>query len=212
VIIDGLVRATAAPRRRIRGISIAATVIFLAAAIGACIWLQSCDSEQPSNLRIAVLPFSSDARDPARRYFADGIAEDVTTELSRIVGVAIAGQSVAVKLKEAGAARREAATALGVDRLLEGSVRQAGDHVRITVKLTNAHTDVQIWTERFDREFQDVFAVQDEIADLVAREVASVISGAASLTPPVHTPNVDAYDAYVFGRARRIPPMPKNLA
>ena len=212
VIIDGLVRVPAAPKRKIWGIFVAATAIVLAAAIGAFIWFQGRGDEQPSNLRIAVLPFASDARDPARRYFADGIAEDVTTELSRIDGVTIAGQSVAAQLKEAGAARQEAATALGVDRLLEGSVRRAGDHVRITVKLTHAQTDGQIWTERFDRELQDVFVVQDEIADLVAKEVAGVIGGVAPLMPRVHTPNVDAYDAYVYGRARRIPPTPKNLA
>lgn len=127
-------------------------------------------SEQPS---IAVVSFSNLSEDQRQQYFSDGITEDIITELSRFHSLLVVTRISSLVLKNKSMSARDLAQELGVAYLVEGSVRRAGDQVRITAQLINAATGLHLWGERYDREVRDVFAVQDE----VARSITSAICG-----------------------------------
>lgn len=118
-------------------------------------------ADRPS---IAVLPFQNLSNDPDQEYFADGIVEDIITGLSRIKWLLVIARNSSFTYKGKAVDVRMAGSELGVRYLLQGSVRKAGDRVRITAQLIEAKTGIQVWTERYDRLISDIFAVQDEIA------------------------------------------------
>ena len=160
-----------------------------------------------SGLSIAVLPFSNQSDDKDQAYFADGITEDITTDLSKVAGLFVTSRSATLKYRNRAQDPKAVATALGVRHILTGSVRRAGGKIRITAALIDAQAGRQLWAERFDRETRDVFAVQDEIAGRVVRQLSETLK-------PVkrsYKPDIEAYDLYIQGQAKRIPPTPKNL-
>lgn len=162
---------------------------------------------------IAVLPFVNLSDDKTQTYFADGISEDITTDLSKVTGIHVTPRSATLRFRNKNMDARAVAAELGVGHILEGSVRRAGDKVRITAKLIDAKSGDQVWADRYDRDAQGLFAIQDDIAHRVVAQLARTF-GADTLTrvERTHTPNIEAYDLYIQGRAKRIPPTPLNLA
>lgn len=127
---------------------------------------QAQSARKPS---IAVLPFTNMSGDPEQEFFADGLSEDMITELSRFHDLLVISRNSSFKYKGRAVDVREAARALDVQYVVEGSVRKSGNRVRINVQLIDAVTDRHIWAERYDRELEDIFAIQDELtASVVA--------------------------------------------
>src|SRR6266705_5432729 len=117
-------------------------------------------SKKPS---IAVLPLVNMSGDPEQEFFADGLTEDIITELSRFRDLLVISRNSTFVHKGKAVKVQEVAREFGVDYVLEGSVRKAGDRIRVTVQLIDAETDRHIWAERYDRKIEDIFAIQDEV-------------------------------------------------
>jgi serine/threonine-protein kinase len=153
---------------------------------------------------IAVLPFENAAGDTANAYFAEGIAEELITALSKVPGLRVAGRSSSFRFSGKGSDTREVARTLNVASLLEGSVRRSGSRMRVTAQLTNAADGVVLWSESYEREIKDAFAVQDEITRAIVGALqVRLASGApaAAATAPAREVNPEAYDAYLRGLA-----------
>src|ERR1700704_4842946 len=136
--------------------------------------LAPIDQNTPS---IAVLPFVNMSDDAANEYFADGIAEELINVLSKIRGLRVASHTSAFSFKGGRVDIPTVAQKLNVATILEGSVRKAGKHVRITVQLVQVATDSHLWSETYDRELEDIFAMQDDIAQSVVKELRSALLG-----------------------------------
>jgi adenylate cyclase len=197
-------------------------IVFVAGAAGLWWLQQSPDSstagsastaEAPATKpSIAVMPFKNRSDDKAQVYFADGISEDITTDLSKVAGLFVTSRSATLKFRNGTQDPKAVATALGVRHILTGSVRRAGAKIRITATLIDAQTGGQLWAERFDRDTQDIFAIQDEISGRVVRQLSETLKGISlKRVERTYTPKVEAYDLYIKGRAERIPPTPPNL-
>jgi len=164
----------------------------------------------PPRLSIAVLPFANIGGDPGQQYFADGITEDVTTDLSRIVGMFVISRNTAFTYRNKLADTRQIGRELGVRYVLQGSVQRSGRQVRVTAQLIDAETDAHVWAERFDRELGDLFAVQNEITSRIAYELGVELV-AAEAARPIEDP--DAMDFILRGRvAVHNPPSRSNFA
>jgi TolB-like protein/class 3 adenylate cyclase/Tfp pilus assembly protein PilF len=121
---------------------------------------------------IAVLPFSNLSADPGQEYFSDGITEDLITDLARLRGLFVIARHSVFTYKGKAVKPEQVHRELGVQYMLEGSVRKANDRIRITAQLVDATTGYHLWAERYDREFKDIFAVQEEIARRITRALA----------------------------------------
>jgi len=155
----------------------------------------------PDHSSIAVLPFANISADPENEYFSDGIAEELLNALSRVPGLRVAARTSAFSFKNAAVDVATIGERLGVNNVLEGSVRKAGKQLRITAQLVSAQDGYQIWSQRFDRELDDVFSVQDEISTAIVNALKMVLSSSdrATLVSP-GTANVQAYDLYLAAR------------
>jgi serine/threonine-protein kinase len=164
--------------------------------------------DQPS---IAVLPFSNMSADKENEYFSDGLAEEILNSLVRIPGLKVTARTSSFAFRGKEQDIRGIAEALDVKTILEGSVRRAGNRVRVTAQLINAADGYHLWSERYDREMTDVFAVQDEIAAAIATALKLKLSGDAA---PVHRhkPSVPAYEAYLKGRHHMLKATPEGWA
>jgi adenylate cyclase len=131
------------------------------------------DTPERKKPAIAVLPLTNMSGDPDQEFFADGMTEDTITELSRFHDLLVISRNSSFKYKGQAVDVREVARALGVDYVVEGSVRRVGNRVRITVQLIDGETDKHIWAERFDRDLEDIFAIQDE----VVRSIVAILPG-----------------------------------
>jgi serine/threonine-protein kinase len=151
---------------------------------------------------IAVLPFASMSPDPDNVYFSDGISEEIINALTHIEGLHVAARTSSFSFKGQSIPVGEIAKRLNVRHVLEGSVRKAGDRVRITAQLVDASNGYQLWSERYDRQLADIFDVQDEIARAIVErlKVALAVGGASRLVK-VTTNNMTAYQEYLKGRA-----------
>jgi adenylate cyclase len=130
----------------------------------------TANAKKPS---IAVLPLVNMSGDPEQEFFADGLTEDIITELSRFHDLLVISRNSTFVYKGKAVKVQEVAREFGVDYVLEGSVRKAGDRIRVTVQLIDAETDRHIWAERFDRELEDIFAIQDEMT----RAIVATLQG-----------------------------------
>ena len=154
---------------------------------------------------IAVLPLVNSSGDPANEYFADGMSEEFISTFSRLPDLKVIGRSSSFQFKGKTVDSKTVGEKLGVFYLLEGSVRKSADRVRIAVALTKAGDGANVWSETYDRELKDIFAVQSEIAGAVAKELKVALLGsngqpaqlAAIATPS--SQNVDAYNALLQG-------------
>lgn len=156
--------------------------------------------EMPDKPSVAVLPFNNMSGDPEQNYFAEGISEDITTELSRFHSIFVISRNSAFTYRGEEVDVRLAGKELGVEYIVQGSVRKAGKKIRITAQLIAAATGHHVWADRYDREMEDIFAVQDEITEtivstLVGRIEAADIDRAKRKT----TENMVAYDYLLRG-------------
>ena len=150
---------------------------------------------------IAVLPFDNISGDPEQEYFADGLAEDLITELARTGALFVIARNTAFAYKKQAVEVPKLARELGVRFVLEGSVRRAGERVRITAQLIDGDTGGHIWAERFDRDVTDIFSVQDEITRKIVHALAlSLEPGRANLLVRKSTRSVEAYDLFLRAR------------
>ena len=148
---------------------------------------------------IVILPFQNRGRDEEDEYFSDGVTEDVITALGKLKGLRVIPRNSAFHFKGKRPQLHEIVEALHVGHVLEGSIRRAGDQVRITVELIDAAEGDQVWTERYDRVLKDIFDVQDEIAQAIASQLkVELISKQRLAEKP--TSNDEAYQLYLRGR------------
>jgi serine/threonine-protein kinase len=150
---------------------------------------------------IAVLPFLNISADPENEYFCDGLSEEILNALSHISGLKVAARTSAFSFKGTKTDIEEIARKLGVTSVLEGSVRKAGNRIRISVQLTNAADGYHIWSERYDRELSDIFDIQDEITLAVVDSLKlQLLSDGRSKLLKRYTDNPEAYSLYLQGR------------
>jgi TolB-like protein/class 3 adenylate cyclase len=158
-------------------------------------------AEKPS---IAVLPFNNMSGDPEQEYFSDGITEDIITELSRFPVLYVMARHSSFAFKGEKVDIKEVAKSLGVQYVVEGSVRRAGNRVRITAQLIEAETGNHIWAEKYDRELEDIFAVQDEVTQSIVAvlpgRVQDNVAERASRKPPS---NIKAYECILQAKSIR---------
>jgi TolB-like protein/Flp pilus assembly protein TadD len=154
-----------------------------------------------SRKSIAVLPFENLSEDKANVYFADGIQEEILTRLSRIGDLKVISRMSTQRFKNTTEHISQIAKQLGAANILEGSVRKAGDKVRVHVQLIDAENDAHLWAERYDRQLDDIFVVETDIAGKIADALQAKLTGAerrAISTRP--TTNIEAHDLYLKGK------------
>ena len=157
---------------------------------------------QSKQKSIAVLPFVNMSNDVNQEYFSDGISEEIINTLVQIPGLNVAGRTSSFSFKNKNEDLRMIADKLNVDYVLEGSVRKGGSLIRITAQLIEASTGYQHWSEKYDRELHDVFAIQDEIAEAIVDKLKITFSNQVGKPiERVQTHNVEAYQLYLKGRA-----------
>jgi serine/threonine-protein kinase len=148
---------------------------------------------------IAVLPFSNMSADKENEYFGDGVAEEVINALAQAPGLQVAGRTSSFLFRGKDVDLAEVGRRLNVEYLLEGSVRRAGNRVRVTAQLIKVADGFHLWSERFDRELTDIFAIQDDITQAIASALRIRLSVDSS-APRSFTPNLRAYEAYLKAR------------
>ena len=139
--------------------------------------------------------------DPEQEYFSDGISEDVITDLSKIAGLMVISRNSSFTYKGRSVDIRAVGRELGVRSVLEGSIRRAGDRVRITAQLVDATSGAHLWADRYDRDLTDIFAVQDDVTRRIVDALKVTLSPVEKARlADSGTPNIDAYDCYLRGR------------
>jgi adenylate cyclase len=159
-------------------------------------------------LSIVVLPFTNLSNDPDQQYFADGITEDLTTDLSRIADSFVISRNTAFTYRDKRLDTKQIGRDLGVRYVLEGSVRRLGNQIRINAQLIEAVTDAHLWAERFDGDMSDLFALQDEVTNRIAITLNLELIVAEAARPTEHP---DARDYIFRGRAIRARPNSRDL-
>jgi adenylate cyclase len=202
-------------RATIRAAVLVPVVLTLIAAAGAGWWLWPGRHSEPQPLQaestnapvqpysaprlsLVVLPFANLSNDPEQEYFADGITEDLTTDVARIQGSVVIARNTAFTYKGKAVDAKQLGRELGVRYVLEGSVQRSGNQVRINAQLVDAETGAQLWAERFDRDAGDLFALQNEITARIARALQGQLAIAEARRPTDHP---DALDFILRGRA-----------
>ena len=150
---------------------------------------------------IAVLPFENLSQNEEDEYFADGMTEDLLTELSKIKDLLVISRTTVMKYKNSTLSLKQIGKELGVANILEGSIRRSGDRVRITGQLIKTSNDQNLWAEKYDRNIKDIFAVQDEVANAIANALRIELSDEESMMiSSSQTESIEAYDYYIKGR------------
>jgi adenylate cyclase len=215
---------TAAPHRRnTAGTAIGAAVATLLVIAASAWWLWPATKPSPAptvaaatsiaqpfvapRLSIVVLPFANLSNDPEQQYFADGITEDVTTDLSRVAHMFVISRNTAFTYRTRPASTKEIGRELGVRYVLEGSVQRSGNQVRVNAQLINTETDAHLWAERFDHDTGDLFALQNEITARIAIALNIELVAAEAARP---TERPDALDYIFQGRASFYKPMTRD--
>jgi len=153
----------------------------------------------PSQPSVAVLPFVNMSADPDNEYFSDGVAEEILNVLAGIPELKVTARTSAFSYKGSDATIARIAQDLGVNHVLEGSVRKAGNRVRVTAQLIEAGSDFHLWSETYDRELTDIFAIQDEIAGAIAEALKVRLLPADEQPNLTGTTNLDAYQLFLQG-------------
>lgn len=160
--------------------------------------VQSVRRELPS---IAVLPFANMSANPDNAFFSDGISDDITVALTKVTGLKVAARASAFSFAGKNTSLAEIGDKLNVGNVLEGSVRRAGNRVRVTAQLMETKTGTQRWGDQYDRDLNDIFAIQDEISHSIVSEL-EVVLGVRANAPLVVRPtdDMEAYDLYLRAR------------
>ena len=193
--------------------AIAAGFAFLVAFSAAAIWLRpwapavelASVAEMayplPDKPSIAVLPFVNMSDDPNQEYFAQGMTDDLITDLSKVSGLFVISRNSTFAYKDRAVKIRQVAEELGVRFVLEGSVRRVGDEVRINVQLIDALTGGHVWAERYDRNLRDIFALQDEVVDKVVSALSVELeSGEQDRLHRTYALTAESYDLFLHAR------------
>jgi len=206
--LDGSVTPTSgrAVPVRPRGVGRVLGIAALALLAAATAWTLSrrpitAPSGAPKSTSLAVLPFASVGGDTANAYFAEGISDELTTALTRVPDLRLAGRRSAARFSGSSSTVQEIGQALKVGAVLEGSVRRAGDRVRVSAELTSATDGVVLWSDTYERAVKDVFAVQDDIAHAIVGALSLRLAGniATSTAAQRGTNDLEAYDLYLRG-------------
>ncbi len=191
-------RRAALPLAGVALLAIAAAVVFAPGG------LRERLAQAPARPRIrslAVLPLANLSGDPAQEYFADGMTEELITDLAPIPSLKVISRTSVMRFKGSQQPLREIAKALGVDAVVEGSVLRAGDRVRITAQLIEAASDHHLWARSFERDFRDILTLQSEVARDIAQEIQLQVSPRVSENLASHRAvNPQAYEEYLQGR------------
>jgi adenylate cyclase len=184
----------------------AVAVIVCMVALGYVLYERGLGRAQAGEPRrsVAVMPFTNLSGDPSKEYFSDGMSEELLNLLARVPGLQVAARTSSFAYKGREVDVREIGRELGVETVLEGSVRQAGDQVRITAQLIDTETGFHLWSETYDRKLADIFQVQDEIAKAIVDSLRIELAPAdqqVTQRQQVPTQNVEAYELYLQGRA-----------
>lgn len=198
------VPASAAPRRRFRGLifAIAGLVAVLAVLIGTVSAWRRLRSSGPAPIQsLAVLPLQNLSGDPAQQYFADGMTEALITDLAKIPGVKVISRTSIMQYQDSHKRLPQIAHELGVDGIVEGSVLRSGDRVRITAQLVRGATDQHIWAESYERNLSDLVGLEDEVSRSIAGQIQKEIAPRA-LRPLAAggAVNSQAHEDYLKGR------------
>ena len=158
-------------------------------------------TSRPDVPSIAVLPFTNMSADPEQEYFCDGLAEELIDALARLKGLRVVARTSAFQFKGQAQDLREVGGRLKVQTVVEGSVRKSGSRLRINAQLINAEDGYHLWSERYDRELDDIFLVQEEMASAIVEELkVQLLSGGNGQLVRRPTDNVEAYNLYLRGR------------
>jgi serine/threonine-protein kinase len=154
-----------------------------------------------STRKVAVLPFENVSPDPENAYLSDGITDELIDALTQVEGLHVTSRTSVFAFKGKRQDVRVIGAQLGVSAVLEGTVRRAGDRLRVTARLTDVGDGRHLWSERYDRELQDIFAIQDEIAQTIVRTLRDhLLRDLGRVAPRHYTENVRAYNLYLRGR------------
>ena len=210
-LIDGPIGNPALPKKSKRSLRRfhflmaligAAALLLIAAAVAGAFWMGRTRTPRPGSIgterSIAVLPFADLSPEKNQAYLSDGLAEELIDGLARTQGLRVAGRLSSFQFRNKSDDSRTIGRKLKVATLLEGSVRRQGNRARIDVRLIKAEDGFELWSETFDRELNDILAVQKEIAIAVAGELKIKLLGPAQQFPKAT--NADAYSAYLQGR------------
>jgi len=195
--------------RLVKPLAAAAAILVLLGAAGWVGWRWLRPSESaglplPDRPSVAVLPFSNLSQDASQEYFSDGVTEDLITGLSKVSGLFVIARNSVFTYKGKAVKVRDVGRELGVRYVLEGGVQRSGSRVRITAQLVDATTGYHIWAERYDREVNDIFALQDEVTQRIVSAMAVKLTEAEKRRlgqPP--TGNPEAYDLVLRGHEER---------
>lgn len=193
-------------RWRIAAVAAVATILVLAGAVA---WWQPWRSEAPTLVErfayplpdkpsVAVLPFINVSGDMEHDHLAEGLTDDLITELSKVSGLFVIARHSVFAVRDDGGKIQDVAAELGVHYVLEGTLQRAGSRLRINVKLIDALTGLSLWAERYDREYADLFAVQDDVISKIIAALAIRLSdGERTQLAQIPTENLEAYDYYM---------------
>ncbi|WP_068546480.1 hypothetical protein [Thalassotalea crassostreae] len=191
---------TTSTSRKIDFIIIGALILIIGGLVYTRVPTPSYDIEASNNAAsIAVLPFINMSSDPEQEYFSDGISEEILNVLVRIDGLAVTSRTSSFAFKGSNKSIGEIANTLEVNHVLEGSVRKAGTKIRITAQLIDATTDKHLWSETYERKLNDVFIIQDEIANAIVNSLHITLGGSQS-TQNNLTDNLEAYNLFLQGK------------
>jgi TolB-like protein/class 3 adenylate cyclase len=206
-----------------RWMTVAAIVVILIGLAGWYLYIKQSKQVEPASIKkmayplpdkpsIAVLPFDNMSEDPKQEYFSDGLTEDLITDLSQISGLFVIGRNSTFAYKGKTIKIRQVAEELGVRYVLEGSVRKAGDNVRINAQLIDATTGGHVWAKRYDGKLVDVFALQDQITKkIIAAMTVKLTSGERQQFESRETANIEAYDAFLKGWGHHLRLTPEDF-
>jgi adenylate cyclase len=158
-------------------------------------------SPAPTANSICVLPFANMSGDPEQEYFSDGITEDIITDLTKVSALSVVSRNTAFTFKGKSVGLSQVARQLNVSHVLEGSVRKSGGRVRITAQLIEGSRDSQVWAERYDRDLNDIFELQDEISQAIVKALKlKLLPKEKKAIEQRGTDNVEAYNLYLMAR------------
>ncbi|MEH6456505.1 MAG: tetratricopeptide repeat protein [Cocleimonas sp.] len=161
----------------------------------------SKDYSQDKRPSVAVLPFVNMSNDPEQEYFCDGITEDILNDLTQLKDIRVVARTSSFAYKDKNQDIRDIGLQLSVETIVEGSVRKAGNKLRITAQLINVADGFHLWSDRYDRELEDVFAIQNEISKIIVESLEIELSSKdRRKIEKTKTQNVQAYDHYIKGR------------
>ena len=208
--ITPVVAPAAAARRRSRPVAAAAAVVCFLVVAGVLWWRPWSPDVEPANVgrlafalpdkpSVAVLPFDNLSDDPQQEYFVDGLTDDLITDLSKISGLFVIARNSTFAYKGTAVTIRQVAEDLGVQYVVEGSVRRSSDEVRINAQLIDAFSGRHVWAERYDGPLGDIFDLQDKVVGQIVSALAVSLTDAEQVGGGAETAVVEAYDAFLRG-------------